>query len=210
MPVNCPHCAKEIDKVVPEETLKARLAEKEGVINQLRPKAEAYDTTSTSLRSAQEEAAKLRGELGLRDALGGVGIHDAKAQRTIKAIYDAETAGVEEAKRPALGDWWKTEGATHPVLSAYAKTVTPAGSPPPPAGAPPAPGAPPPAPGAPPPAPPPPIPPGSPPGNAAKMTLEQLQAAMKSAEYLALKPAEARAKLAEWEKAMSAPASTGT
>ena len=228
MAANCPHCSKPIESLsgfVPQAELERRLNEKntkvaelDAKIAELTPKAAGYDTVSAELSRARQEAAVAREDL----TLAARGLTDPKKIAALRAIYTAETAGIEESKRPAFSAYLDGDGKEHPVVSMVLATTAapPQGAPAaqapaaqapaatsgaPNANAPAAPAA------------PAPVAPAAtaapastplpnvsasaapPPQQQTKLTAAQLAEYFKSPAYLALKPEERRLKRAELE-----------
>ncbi len=229
MPVNCPHCSKEVADVIPQSEFNRRLKEKTDQADGLKaeldaaaPKAKGYDSVKTELDQARTELTGIRTKYTQYEALVSRGYTDPRVAASLNAIHGAEMAGKVDKDRVDLATWLDGEGKTHPVVAALPRGGTPApGGDPPAGGAPatggqPAPGGAPPAGGAPAAGGAPPNPPpsnnagagGGAPGGGG-MTPAQLSAYFNGAEYKALPRDQQRAKLAELTGKYNQPAAGG-
>lgn len=222
MPVNCPHCSKEVADVVPQSEFTRRLKEKtdqtlaiQAELDAAAPKAKGYDSVKTELDQARTELTGIRTKYTQYEALVSRGYTDPRVAASLNAIHGAEMAGKADKDRVDLATWLDGEGKTHPVVAALPRGAAPAPGAPPPGQQ----QAPPPAQGAPAPGAPPPAPPNPPPSNNAGvagggpggggMTAAQLAAYFNGPEYKSLPRDQQRAKLAELTSKYSQPAAGG-
>lgn len=215
MAANCPHCSKPIESLsgfISQADHVARLNAKQTQIDEITGKLTAAEAAAQAAPATAAELAKARAELAqVREDMPLVQRgYDARALAALRAVHSVETAALDEGKRPAFAAWLEGDGKDNPLVSAYASRLAApaqsAAAPVPATAAPPAP-----APVAAPPAQAAPPAPAAlpnqlpavsagavtPPPASGRMTPEQVQAYLRSPAYLALKPADKQAKIAE-------------
>jgi hypothetical protein len=196
----CPHCTKEIAKVLTEDDHIKRLEAKNGEITTLRGQLTDFKSKVEGIATIEKERDDAVGKVKKMErtvALAGRQVTDPKVVSAFELVYESEMSGKKPEEVVPFDDFTKWGADTHPLLASALKppaagtttTTTPAK----------------------------PTPPGAaggtggpPPPTTKGMSVQQVSAYLQSPEYLALPSDKKREKLAEMRsQTVAAAASEG-
>lgn len=131
MPLDCPHCSKEITGWVPEDRLKkatadkreaaAQAAEAAKQLEELTGKAQGAESLQTELETLKAEHAKMKASHNSQIAVMGHGVTDPDDVADLLAIYTRRAPeGV------SVSDWLSDKDALPRAVSALMSNGTPA------------------------------------------------------------------------------------
>jgi len=122
----CPHCQAEIEGFVPQATFIERLKDKENEIKEMKPMLAAAQAKAKDFDAIVKERDTVRAELdGIktaderREAFKEAGITEA-AWPGFEVMYRSATADFDDDKRPTFTDWLAADDTkAHPLLAGH-------------------------------------------------------------------------------------------